>query len=115
MEIKINNNKFKVKVQVTPKSQREGMMNKSFDETFNGMLFMMGGKKQSFWMKNCIIPLDIIIIKNNVIINIHHNCPPCRDTNCPSYGGNGNIVLELYGGTCEKLGIESGDIIEYLF
>ena len=46
-----------------------------FDKDFNGLLFLMGGKKQCFWMKNCLIPLDIIIIKNNVIVNIHHNCP----------------------------------------
>ena len=51
-------------------------------------------------MKNCVINLDIIIIRNNVIVNIRHNCPPCRGTECPSYGGNGNIVLELEGGTC---------------
>jgi len=114
MKVKINNHVFNVKVQITPKSKIEGMMNKRFNDTFNGMLFIMGGKKQQFWMKNCIIPLDIIMIKNNVIINIHHNCPPCKGDNCPHYGGNGNIVLELPGGTCQKLGIESGDTIKYI-
>ena len=66
-------------------------------------------------MKNCIQNLDIIIIKNNVIVNIHHNCPPCHDEECSSYCGNGNIVLEINGGDCERLGIEPGDIVEYLF
>jgi uncharacterized membrane protein (UPF0127 family) len=78
------------------------------------MLFLMGGKEQCFWMKNCIIPLDIIIIKNNVIVNIHHNCPPCVEEDCSSYCGNGNVVLELNGGTCEKLNIQAGDTINYL-
>jgi uncharacterized membrane protein (UPF0127 family) len=58
--------------------------------------------------------LDIIIIKNNVIINIHHDCPPCSEEPCPSYCGNGNIVLEVEGGTCEYLGIEAGDTVEYV-
>ena len=53
--------------------------------------------------------------RNNVIVNIHHDCPPCRGNECPSYGGNGNIVLELEGGTCDYLGIEPGDTVEYLF
>jgi uncharacterized membrane protein (UPF0127 family) len=53
------------------------------------------------------------MIKNNVIVNIHHDCPPCLEEDCPSYCGNGNIVLELEGGTCEMLGIEAGDTIEY--
>lgn len=115
MKVKINDNIFKVKTLIDNKSKSIGMMGKKFDKTFNGLLFLIGGDKQSFWMKNCIIPLDIIIIKNNVIVNIHHNCPPCRGNECPSYGGNGNIVLEVKGGTCEYLDIESGDTVEYLF
>lgn len=115
MKVKIKDNSFNVKVLVDKKSQSIGMMSKKFSEDFDGMLFLMGGNKQCFWMKNCIIPLDIIIIKNNVIVNIHHNCPICVDDNCPSYCGNGNIVLEVEGGTCDILGIEPGDTVEYLF
>ena len=115
MIVKIKDNIFKVKVLTDRRSQSIGMMGKRFDDSFNGLLFMMGGEKQCFWMKNCIIPLDIIIIKNNVIVNIHHDCQPCLDENCPSYCGNGNIVLELFGGTCEELGIEPGDTISYEF
>ena len=115
MKVKINDNLFNVKTLVDKKSQSIGMMGKKFDSTFNGLLFLMGGNKQCFWMKNCIISLDIIIIKNNVIVNIHHDCPPCNDDDCPSYCGNGNIVLEVEGGTCEQLGIEPGDVIEYIF
>lgn len=114
MRIKINDNFFDVKVLTDKRSQAIGMMGKIFDETFNGLLFLMGGDKQCFWMKNCMIPLDIIMIKNNVIVNIHHNCPPCQDDDCPSYCGNGNIVLEVEGGTCEQLGIEAGDSISYI-
>ena len=115
MKVKVNENYFNVKVLTDTRSQSIGMMGKTFDESFNGLLFLMGGKKQCFWMKNCIIPLDIIMIKNNVIVNIHHNCPPCEEEHCPSYCGNGNIVLELEGGTCEELNINPGDSVEYIF
>ena len=90
-------------------------MGKTFDESFQALLFLMGGKKQCFWMKNCIIPLDIIIIQNNKIQTIHHDCPPCEEDPCQTYCGHGNIVLELLGGTCYELGIEEGDDVEYLF
>jgi hypothetical protein len=115
MKVKINQNVFNVKVLIDKKSQSQGMMRKKFDDTFDGMLFLMGGKKQCFWMKNCIVHLDIIMIKNNVIVNIHHDCPPCNDDDCPSYCGNGNIVLEIDGGACEELNIQPGDSVEYIF
>ena len=115
MKVKINQNIFNIKTLIDKKSQSIGMMGKTFDSTFDGLLFLMGGKKQCFWMKNCIIPLDIIIIKNNVIVNIHHNCPPCNEEPCPSYCGRGNIVLEIAGGSSENLNIQAGDTIEYIF
>lgn len=114
MKISINNQIFNVITLTDPDSHKEGMMGKRFSSQNDGMLFLMGGDEQCFWMKDCVIPLDIIIIKNNVIVNIHHSCPPCRGWDCPSYCGNGNIVLELEGGTCESLGIEPGDTIKYL-
>jgi uncharacterized membrane protein (UPF0127 family) len=115
MKVNINENIFKVKALVDEKSQKIGMQKRRFDSTFDGLLFLMGGKKQCFWMKDCIIPLDIIMIKNNVIVNIHHDCPPCNSEDCPSYCGRGNIVLELEGGTCEELNIQPGDWVEYVF
>ena len=114
MKVIIKNNEFNVKICMTSESIRNGMMGKRFDSDYQGLLFMMGGEEQCFWMKNCIIPLDIIMVKDYVIVNIHHNCPPCNDIYCPNYCGKGNIVLELEGGTCERLGIEPGDLLEYV-
>jgi len=115
MKVKINGNIFNVKTLIDKKSQSIGMIGKRFNYKFDGLLFLMGGKKQCFWMKNCIIPLDIIIIKNNVIVNIHFDCPPCKKEPCLSYCGRGNIVLELEGCTCEELNIQPGDSVEYIF
>jgi uncharacterized membrane protein (UPF0127 family) len=116
MKVKVNNNIFKVKTLTDKFSQAKGMMKKSkFDDGYNGLLFLMGGDSQSFWMKDCLINLDIIMIKNNKITKIHHNCPPCKTEDCVHYSGKGNIVLELDGGTCNRLGIKSGDFVEYVF
>jgi len=114
MLIKINQKEFQVKVLVDKKSQEIGMKKNKFSSPNEGLLFLMGGNRQCFWMKDCIIHLDIIIIENNTIKKIHHNCPPCNDDNCQSYCGNGNIVLELFGNSCKKYNIEEGDSVEYV-
>ena len=113
MELIINNNLFNVNCVITQKDIKNGMMNKRFDDTFDGMLFIMEDGEKSFWMKNCIIPLDIIIIKNNVIQKIHHNCPPCDTDDCPRYKGYGDLVLEIEGGSCEEYDIKEGDRVYF--
>jgi uncharacterized membrane protein (UPF0127 family) len=111
MRVVINDKIFKVKVRNSPREIERGMMYKTFDSSFNGMLFVMNSKEHSFWMKNCIIPLDIIFINGDKITKIHHNCPPCEDEPCKAYNGRGNYALELKGGTCKNLGIKTGDIV----
>lgn len=115
MKVIIGDNLFKVKLCTTPSSISEGMMKKRFDENFNGMLFMMPeSTEQSFWMYNCLIPLDIIMIDNGTISEVHSNCSPCtQKSNCKSYTGYGREVLEVAGGTCEKLGIKKGDQVSF--
>ena len=113
MELIINKNKFKVKTVISSKDTSRGMMNKRFDDTFNGMLFIMSEGEHCFWMNNCIINLDIIFIKDDIITKIHHNCPPCKDDECRNYCGEGDIVLEVKGGTCKQKGISEGDGLVY--
>ena len=49
--------------------------------------------------------------KDDIITKIHHNCPPCKTKDCENYCGEGDMILEVQGGTCKKLGIKSGDTI----
>jgi uncharacterized membrane protein (UPF0127 family) len=111
MIISIKNKKFNVKTVLTEKDMQKGMMGKDFDSTFNGMLFIREMGQHCFWMKNCIIPLDIIFIDGNTITSIHHNCPPCTTNHCENYCGDGDMVLELKGGTSKELGLLEGDEI----
>lgn len=111
MKVKINKNIFDVKTLFTKKDIQKGMMGKKF-EGFDGMLFFMKNEPHSFWMKNCIVHLDIIFIEHDVIVEIHHNCKPCFTDVCENYEGYGDLVLELPGGTCKKYNINDGDKIE---
>lgn len=113
MVINIGNNEFNVKTVFLKKDISKGMMGKDFDGSFDGMLFLMTPGDHAFWMKNCIVSLDIIFIDQMEITNIHHNCPPCDSEDCPNYFGSGDLVLELPGGTCEELGINEGDLISF--
>jgi len=115
MNVFVNDNMFKVRVCVSPETIQKGMMGQKFNSDFNGMLFMMGNnEEQSFWMKNCVVHLDIIFINDDVITKIHHNCKPCLSDDCNHYEGNGEMVLELQGGDCKKYGIKEGDTISLL-
>lgn len=114
MNIIINENTFKCRVCISQLSIREGMQKKKFDMNFNGMFFILPNNgDQSFWMYDCIIPLDIIFIDGHTITSIHSDCPPCDDEmSCEYYKGVGNRVLEVDGGTCDSLGIKVGDIVK---
>ena len=113
MTIIINNNFYNVKCLLTQKDISDGMMNKTFNETFDGLLFLLSKKEHSFWMKNCLIPLDIIFIDGNKISKIHHSCKPCNseEQDCKRYKGFGDLVLELPAGNCKKYDISEGDIV----
>ena len=115
MKVKINNSTFKVKLAISDKERSTGMMKKRFDDTFNGMLFIEDGSESCFWMKNCVINLDILFIDDNKITKIYHDCPPCYSNDCEHYCGSGDFVLELPGGTCKSLTISEGDNFVLLF
>jgi uncharacterized membrane protein (UPF0127 family) len=109
----INNQVFKTKVLTNKEDIKLGMMGKKFTSQFDALLFVMNTPTSTFWMKNCIVPLDVIFIENGKITKIHHNCPPClqNEKKCPTYEGIGNFVIEMPGGTCKQLHIRKGNIV----
>ena len=115
MKVNIGNNEIKVKLCVTPDSIQKGMQGQRFNDDFQGMFFLMPQKgEQSFWMFDCIIPLDIIMIDGKEITTIHENCPICKEElECESYRGFGDKVLELPAGMSKQLGIKKGDKISF--
>ena len=113
MLVNIGKNEFIVKTMISPSFTQMGMQGRKFDDTFNGMLFLMDDEDHSFWMKDCLEPLDIIFISRRKISKIYHNCQPCTEEPCKHYTGKGDLVLELPGGTCRKLNITTGDTLYF--
>lgn len=91
-----------------------GMMFRRSNAEDQGMLFIFDkAGRQSFWMKNTYIPLDILFVDENRVINtIHANARPLDETSLPSKGP-AQFVVEVNGGFCEKYGIKEGDKISW--
>jgi uncharacterized membrane protein (UPF0127 family) len=97
--VHINNKTFPAEYLSTPEEIEKGMMGR---EELNGcMVFKMGKGHHSFWMKNCLIPLDIVFVTNNRISRIHPNCPPPNrnQMTLPRYTGMGDHVIEFPAST----------------
>jgi uncharacterized membrane protein (UPF0127 family) len=112
MKININNQEFDAEYMTDPNDIEMGMMGRSF---LNGcMVFKLTKGHHSFWMKNCLIPLDIVFVNNNRISKIHLNCPPAHRNlmNPPRYTGIGDHVIELNANTAKDWNI--GDRVYFL-
>ncbi|MDQ3719109.1 MAG: DUF192 domain-containing protein, partial [Thermoproteota archaeon] len=83
-----------------------------------GMLFAYDDEEtRSFWMKNTLIPLDMVFFdSSSKIIDIKENVPPCKqeegeEEQCPTYTSKGpaQYVLEVNAGFVREKGIKIGD------
>ncbi len=97
----INGKQFQGEYLTQPHEIQKGMMGR--DSLDGCMVFKMGMGYHTFWMKNCVIPLDIVFVNKNRISHIHQNCPPAdsHDMNPPRYTGIGDHVIEFPAGTCQ--------------
>ena len=100
MSVHINNKTFSAEYLSEPNDIRQGMMGR--DSLEGCMVFKMGKGHHSFWMKDCIIPLDIVFVLNNRINRIHPNCEPASGRiSPPRYTGIGDHVIEFPAGTTD--------------
>ncbi|MDB9315748.1 DUF192 domain-containing protein [Spirulina sp. CS-785/01] len=109
---------IELEVAKTRQQQALGLMFREEISDNRGMLFPFDPPRQvGFWMKNVEVPLDMVFLRDGVILEIAANVPPCHREPCPSYGPNEPIdqVIELRGGRAEELGLETGDRITVEF
>jgi uncharacterized protein len=113
----LNNVKTKIDIQIANNDfDRElGLMfRKQMDEN-KGMLFIFPEEaRQSFWMRNTLISLDMIFINAlNRIVTIHKNTQTLSDQSYPSTAP-AKYVLEVNAGYCAKHDIKEGDKINFI-
>ena len=132
-QVCFNNYCFNVELAITLEEQKHGLMGREYLPINEGMLFIYGQKTvHTFWMKNMLIPLDIIWInENEEVIHIKKNVQPCpkapetpqetsqktsQETSqkapCPSFTPDNlpsKFTHELNAGTVDKIGLKVGD------
>jgi uncharacterized membrane protein (UPF0127 family) len=102
--------RFQVEIAATHAEQQRGLMFRKALAADRGMLFTYARPQPAaFWMKNTLIPLDIIYIApNGRVLSIVRNAQPHNEMPLPS-GGPILGVLEIAGGRAAQLGILPGD------
>ncbi|MEO0861707.1 MAG: DUF192 domain-containing protein [Pseudomonadota bacterium] len=104
--------RFAVELAVTDEDQRRGLMFRESLPRMSGMLFVYGRQQPlAFWMRNTLIPLDMIFIDaTGTVVNVHANAVPLDETPVRS-AAPALAVLEINGGLSAVLGIGAGDQI----
>jgi uncharacterized protein len=113
-QIIVNGQNILLEVARTQQEQSTGLMYRTQLAANRGMLFVFSPPRPvSFWMKNTLIPLDMVFVSNGVVKYISAKVPPCKTPACPGYGPDPKIeidsVIELSSGRAAELRLKVGD------
>ncbi|SMH58682.1 DUF192 domain-containing protein [Azospirillum agricola] len=106
--------RFDVELAETMAQQAQGLMFRERMADDAGMLFIYDSvRPASFWMKNTLIPLDMLFIgADGHIVNIHERAVP-QSLDSINSAGPVKAILELNGGMSARLGIRPGDLVRH--
>jgi uncharacterized membrane protein (UPF0127 family) len=98
-------------------TREQGLMYRDHMADDRGMIFLFAqAGEYPFWMKNTLIPLDMIWMDaDHRIVHIAHDVPPCKADPCPNYPPNAksSSVLELAAGVAAKHHLKDGDVLRF--
>lgn len=105
---------FDVEIADTPESRSRGLMFRETMRRGEGMLFVYEEpRRSSFWMKNTLIPLDMLFVdETGTITRIHHQAIP-GDLTSIEGGDRVFAVLEINGGLAKRYGISVGSQMQH--
>jgi uncharacterized membrane protein (UPF0127 family) len=105
---------FRVELARTQAEQAQGLMYRPHMDPDAGMLFVFKDPAPlTFWMRNTLIPLDMIFIgADRRIVGIVENAEPQTDTT-RRVPGISQYVLEINGGLSAKLGVRPGSTVDF--
>jgi uncharacterized membrane protein (UPF0127 family) len=106
--------KFDIEMADTEARREHGLMFRKQLGAYEGMLFdFFREQPVSFWMKNTLIPLDMVFIAGDgTVRHVHANATPMSTDTIPSEAAVRG-VLEINGGTARMLGIKPGDKVKH--
>jgi len=104
----------------SPEERATGLMHRESLPEDRGMVFVYGeADERSFWMKNTLIPLDMVFVDaNGTVLNVEHADPPAPDTpdsELATYSSDGpaKYVIEMEQGFANETGIGPGAEVEF--
>jgi uncharacterized membrane protein (UPF0127 family) len=117
VDIRLNDGglaRFSVEVVDTPATRAKGLMFRTEMPSSAGMLFLYERPQRAvFWMKNTLIPLDMIFADaSGVVRHVHANAIPHDETGIDG-GPDILAILEINGGLAKRLGITPGAVIRH--
>jgi uncharacterized protein len=118
ISLKIKDTVFHLEVAQTISQKAQGLMNRTTLAENRGMIFIFDFEMpQGFWMKNTIIPLDMIFVKSDGTVTDIATATPepgIPDTKLTIYrsSSSAKYVIELPSGTCNKIGLLPGNKID---
>ncbi|MBI2453672.1 DUF192 domain-containing protein [Candidatus Peregrinibacteria bacterium] len=97
----------------SPEERQKGLMYRKELDDGRGMWFIFeDDEPRSFWMKNTLIPLDIIFFDSGLkIVSLVESMQPCKEADCPSYFSfqPARYALEVPAGFIKRYGVKVGD------
>lgn len=106
--------KFDVELADTEPERNLGLMYRASMADTRGMIFDMGGTSvDGFWMKDCLITIDMLFLdsKGRIIAIAQQAQPGSIRSVAPGFPYN--AVLELNGGAAKRLGVKVGDAVKH--
>lgn len=111
----LRGHRFTTELATDEASREHGLMMRTTLAADHGMLFVFPDTApRGFWMKNTLIPLDILYFDaGRRMVSAQLDVPPCRADPCPIYPSTGpaRYVLELSAGTAKRIGVRAGDTL----
>lgn len=118
-KIMINNVTVSVKIADEPSEWSEGLMFVKKLDKNEGMLFEYPNEDyRSFWMKNTLIPLDLIFVGEDLrVVDVKQGFEPCEQDPCPVYTSKkpAKYVLEVNAGFVEENNVTIGSILKKFY
>jgi uncharacterized protein len=106
---------YRLELALTPEDQAQGLMFRESLPPRAGMLFIFDQPApHHFWMKNTMIPLDMIWLDDaGKVLFVSPETPPCKADPCPTYGPDSPAkqVLEIAGGKAREEKVEVGAVL----
>jgi uncharacterized membrane protein (UPF0127 family) len=112
-----DNYAVRVEIAADDETRTQGLMYRDHLPEASGMIFIFPqAGNYPFWMKNCLISLDMIWIgADRRIVHIAHDVPPCKADPCPNYPPNATAayVLEVPAGVAKLHHLADGQPLRF--